>query len=298
MFECEFCKKTFTTKSSLVLHKKTTKRCLKIQNEKLSVEIESVKYACKYCDKEFLLKHRIEEHEQNCKNRDNFTCSQLKLQMEQMKKDFELLREKYEKQVVELAECRAIINCEGKHLEESRKLVDKLTDKTSVVNNNKTITNNNIINIVNTDEFKNLPEFTKENVCKEFKKHMTPNVFLKGEDGVIESMSNTFHVFVITTDASRMKGIIKDENSKVRKTTGIKMVKKGLSYISDANKDIIKKVPEIMPEYSVSTYETVGQAHVAMNMMRESIQNSEDDRTDKMIEQIAKKTIREGVTLN
>ena len=76
------------------------------------------------------------------------------------------------------------------------------------------------------------------------------------------------------------------------------MVKKGLSYISDANKDIIKKVPEILPEYSISTCETVSQTYVAMTMMRESIQNSEDDRTDKMIEQIARKTIKEGVTLN
>jgi hypothetical protein len=282
MFDCEFCKKSFASKSNLNLHKKTTKRCLKIQQEQCS-KTEEVKYSCKYCEKEFLLSHHVNVHEQNCRKKDSHAY-------EQLKKKYDALKEKCEKQTIEIAECKAVIACNEKYEKQNNELVNKLTDKTSV-------TNNNIIHIVNTDEFKNLPEFTKENVCREFKKHMSPNVFLKGQDGVIDTVSTAFQNFVITTDASRMKGVIKDENSKVRKTTGIKIVKKGLTYISDANKDIIKKVPEIMPEYSINTHEMVGQAHVAMNTMRESIQNSEEDKIDRMIEQIAKKTINQGVVL-
>jgi len=288
MFDCEFCKKSFASKSNLNLHRKTTKRCLKIQREQSS-KTEEVKYSCKYCRKEFLLKSYIDTHERNCKKKDSHAY-------EQLKKENDTLKLRCERLTIEIAECKAIIACNEKYEKQNDELVSKLADKISVTNN-KTITTNNIIHIVNTDEFKNLPEFTKENVCREFKKHMSPNVFLKGQEGVIDTVSTAFQNFVITTDASRMKGVIKDENSKVRKTTGIKIVKKGLTYISDANKDIIKKVPEIMPEYSINTHEMVGQAHVAMNTMRESIQNSEEDKIDRMIEQIAKKTINQGVVV-
>ena len=49
--ECQFCKKTFGSLSSLNYHKKTTKYCLKLQGK-----LEEIKnlYTCEFCNKEFI----------------------------------------------------------------------------------------------------------------------------------------------------------------------------------------------------------------------------------------------------
>ena len=47
--ECQYCKKTFSSKGILTTHQKKTKYCLKIQGK----EPETV-YSCNYCNKEFL----------------------------------------------------------------------------------------------------------------------------------------------------------------------------------------------------------------------------------------------------
>jgi GT2 family glycosyltransferase len=55
MFECDFCKKTYTTVSSLNLHQKTAKFCIKIQKEKNIQHHQSV-FNCDFCKKEFSIK--------------------------------------------------------------------------------------------------------------------------------------------------------------------------------------------------------------------------------------------------
>ena len=53
---CEFCKKIFSTKSSLNNHKKTAKYCLQIQNKEINI------FSCKYCSKNFTTKHIFSKH--------------------------------------------------------------------------------------------------------------------------------------------------------------------------------------------------------------------------------------------
>jgi hypothetical protein len=59
---CEFCKKTFSSKSALTYHQKTTKYCLKIQGKDLSDK----NYNCS-CNKVFYIKHHYETHIKTCK---------------------------------------------------------------------------------------------------------------------------------------------------------------------------------------------------------------------------------------
>jgi hypothetical protein len=65
-FECKYCKRKFTTQGNLVKHQKTTKFCLKIQNEMNSEETVIISYGCVYCKKEFTSNHHLNNHQNNC----------------------------------------------------------------------------------------------------------------------------------------------------------------------------------------------------------------------------------------
>ena len=64
-FICEFCQKTFSTKSNLNCHKKTAKICL-INRNKNQQDLE--KYSCSYCSKSYTTKNNLNAHLEKCIN--------------------------------------------------------------------------------------------------------------------------------------------------------------------------------------------------------------------------------------
>lgn len=77
MFECEFCKKTYKSKSNLQYHKKITKKCLKIQKEKLM---------CNICTIQFENEQLYNNHLENCKNSLEILKEQLQSKAEEAKR--------------------------------------------------------------------------------------------------------------------------------------------------------------------------------------------------------------------
>ena len=61
---CEFCKKQFSVKNSLNIHKKTAKYCLILQGKNANKE-----FTCEFCDKSFTLKQSYQEHLLICKTK-------------------------------------------------------------------------------------------------------------------------------------------------------------------------------------------------------------------------------------
>ena len=61
--KCQFCKQILATKASLNKHKKTSKRCLKIQGK------ENKTFECQYCHKFLSLKSHLEVHYLTCRER-------------------------------------------------------------------------------------------------------------------------------------------------------------------------------------------------------------------------------------
>ena len=55
--ECNCCNKIFSCKSSLKLHQKTTKYCLKLQGKN-----EENNFECEYCNKIFTVKQNLTSH--------------------------------------------------------------------------------------------------------------------------------------------------------------------------------------------------------------------------------------------
>jgi len=62
--ECEFCKKTFYSKSNLTAHQKTAIYCLKLQGENLNE-----KFICEYCNKVLTQQKSLDVHSVSCKEK-------------------------------------------------------------------------------------------------------------------------------------------------------------------------------------------------------------------------------------
>ena len=65
MFQCEFCKKEYSTISSLNHHNQTTKFCINIQKEQSSTIINT-EYTCDCCSKTFFRKFIYDKHLKKC----------------------------------------------------------------------------------------------------------------------------------------------------------------------------------------------------------------------------------------
>ena len=119
--DCQYCKKTFSSKSSLNNHQKTAKYCLKLQDSNMEI----VNFKCEYCDKYFTIKQHLSNHLLACKE----------------KKDKEL----QEKDIL-IAELRV----ELRTYKDDHEFIKRMAEKP------KTVTNNNTLNITTSIDFNDL----------------------------------------------------------------------------------------------------------------------------------------------
>jgi hypothetical protein len=87
-FNCNFCKKSYTSQSNLNNHQKTAKFCLDLQNKLSSGEL----IRCEYCLKEFATKKYLQQHIEICKQKKNVEQNDLKKDLENLKNDLENLK--------------------------------------------------------------------------------------------------------------------------------------------------------------------------------------------------------------
>lgn len=98
-FLCEWCGQSFTSKSVLIKHTKTTKYCLELQ-EKIN-EKEPIK--CEFCSLQFTIKPNLERHIKICKFRENKYVNEIHLSeinelKRSHKKEIDKLNEKLKKE--------------------------------------------------------------------------------------------------------------------------------------------------------------------------------------------------------
>ena len=63
---CQYCKKTFTTKGNLIKHQRSAKYCIKIQKEEGNILNDIKEFKCFHCHKTFTDKNNLIKHELNC----------------------------------------------------------------------------------------------------------------------------------------------------------------------------------------------------------------------------------------
>jgi hypothetical protein len=318
---CNFCKKNFSSVSSLNLHKKTANYCLTLQTS-LNKIVDSEKiisndennFICNYCNKVFNLKTILLKHYNFCKEK-NELLSKLdkkdneiillkkdneKIILQQKeKKDNEitLLKEENNKLKEELNKLKEennnlkyyyevkIKELENNHLksllDDEKNRVNELLTKSNTNINNTTNIQNNIYKDNFDELFEKLPKFTQENLMNSFKDVLNENVLLRGIDNFAKVINSGLGAYAIVTDYSRHKVIVKDKDSNQLKTVTPKIFLDSLNNIEPLTSDLMKKSRE-----KVDTFHLLEQADYITNLacVRDLIYNcSKDQVSDKDI---------------
>ena len=187
--ECEFCKKTFSTKSILKTHQNKAKYCLDIQKTKP----DSI-YKCKICEKNFAVKSSCDRHEISCKNKPTI----LKNEIEELKNA--LLEQK---------------------LENLQKIVDDKNDQLKVYQDQnekllmKAVSAPKVKNTYNTVNIENFTAMTDEHI-QNSAKYLTIEHINDGPHGyAVFIVTITCKNSIVVTDGSRMIFKYKDKNNKL-----------------------------------------------------------------------------------
>jgi len=99
---CEYCKKEFSSNSSLNYHKKTAKFCAKLQESFTDNTITHDKFTCEFCKKEFVLKLSWTKHITTCKTKEQTQTKDCISENELLKNQIEQLKKEYDIKVFEI----------------------------------------------------------------------------------------------------------------------------------------------------------------------------------------------------
>ena len=192
-FDCEFCKKTYQTISSLNHHKKTSKKCLKLQEEQTG-KVDTKKFICVHCNKDFFAKYNFEEHIKQCKLKKELYNKDLIEELHKLHNELKLQEEKYKKIIT-------IYKDEIKSIKDENKILKvQLQCKTE---DHKELCNKEYKKYKDIDDIQNI---TKEQLLNEIYNEITTQNIKNGCKSIIikfvKILSNKF----ITNDMSR--GII------------------------------------------------------------------------------------------
>jgi hypothetical protein len=166
--ECEFCKKTFTSKSNLNTHKLTAKYCISLRNE-----TTPSKYTCSYCCKDFVARC-LDPHMKICNYRKDYEIKQLKDENDSLK--------------IEVIELKAI----NKVLQSSKICVEEIARQPKISTTNKTTNKVSILTPLDlsAERLKELVEanFTNSHLLEGQKgvARFTVEHVIKDEDGKLQ----------------------------------------------------------------------------------------------------------------
>ena len=148
--ECIFCKKIFSTLSSLNYHKTTAKYCLKIQGKD-----DIANFKCELCNKTFTSKNNLALHSKNCnitKNNKDIIIEKQENMIYNLEKQEELCKEQIKKQenmIYNLQKQEQIYKEQLKKQEDQiKELQDKLERLATTAISKPTTTNNTKITFI------------------------------------------------------------------------------------------------------------------------------------------------------
>ena len=184
--ECDFCKRSFSTKGILISHQKSAKYCLKLQNK------NNDNFLCSFCNKHFTSQYNLNEHLAICKEK-------------QYEDRDNKIKDTYIKEINELKQQIANLEINKKYtdslLKEKNDYIEKLearlekfedsilskTDKKTITTSPNHTTNNTTIvinnNYLNLNDIPKMTAFLEEKLDKE--------VVAGGQKGLAFLLSNT-----------------------------------------------------------------------------------------------------------
>ena len=175
LMECQFCKKTFTTRNILLQHQKRAKYCLELQGT------EQTNFECKYCKKKLSTNERLISHiTSSCKEKKN----QENIEKEQkVESNFNDQKKYYEDKLKEKNEYISKLEAKLEKFEDS--ILSK-TEKKPITTPNHTTNNTTIVinnNTLNLNDISKMAAFLEQKMDKE--------VVAGGQKGLAFLLSNT-----------------------------------------------------------------------------------------------------------
>jgi len=262
--ECQYCKKILATKSSLKVHQKRTKYCLKIQGK----PIKKGDFLCSMCGKDFMVKYHLQNHSRICeRNNPNII--------------------KFMTEIKKLKEANSLLKKENNMLRESLSNEQKRYEKlslTAVKRPTMSMKNVQINNYIQGMEPLKLEDI-KESVPM-----LTLDHHVKGPEGYAEfALEFPFKDKIVCVDVNRNKIKYKNDDGDVIEDNGFrKMMTKLCGALKDRTFDLCQehyeKLSEQFTEEELKTYNCM---ETALAIARYA-NGRENDFCNKVIKLISK----------
>ena len=240
MPNCQYCNSDLSTKSSLKVHQRTSKKCLKIQG----IEAD-IKYDCDICNKNFLTKVHLQTHIFSCMKNTNYIRNEVQVtehKYKQMESKYNSLiinsNEKYNKLDFEYKLKFKELESKYNLILEEKKIVDlkydNLLDKltTSAISKTNTVNKNTI----------NISTYTRTD--DEIKNIYDNNITAEHIEGGISCIAKLIVDKVITDDNGNKMITITDKSrgtAKYKLPSGEVITDIGLNTFTTKNRDMVMK---------------------------------------------------------
>jgi len=232
-YECEYCKKIFSTKGNLKNHQDKAKYCLTFREQ------QNVTFKCEYCSKNLASKYRLENHYESCKKK--LTVS-FELKIEEQKKFFEnLLQQKDE----------SIINLQNQIKELASLAIEK---PTNIINN--TSNNNSHNKMIDNRTLNMVPLIlNQEHLKKTLEEKLTENHLINGQKGIAQFFVDHYLVtddkkyMLKCTDPSRKIFVYVDDDGKLHKDMNAHKLTKTISDpVIEVSHNMLNDMPDKYPD--------------------------------------------------
>jgi hypothetical protein len=174
--DCRFCKKIFSTKSSLNNHQKTAKYCLSLQDKDMQI----TKFDCEFCDKHFTSNKQLLSHLLNCKNKEKE--QELENLRNEKEQELENLRNEKDKIIIKLnTQIENFEKQENNYKEQIKELQNKLERTLAKAIEKPTTTNNTVNNKIELHTFPSQRE-----IDRKIESQFNDKYLLDGMKGVVQ----------------------------------------------------------------------------------------------------------------
>ncbi len=186
---CEFCKKTFKSKSSLKTHTETNKKCITNRGGDVSEILKTNNYKC-VCEYETFNKHDFNKHKLKCKIY-VIICKKDE-EIEELKHIIDMLKPQLREKEIEIRQ-------KDNQIESYKELLDKAVSKpmiTTTNNNTQNIKGNQIIQNILSDKY---DEYTSQERIEQIARESIEKYFWEGQAGISRFCVD----HIITTDEGK-----------------------------------------------------------------------------------------------
>lgn len=245
MNECEFCKKQYSSVSTLNRHKKTSKSC-KIFQESAGCINGQNNFLCDFCKKEYSVKSSYTRHLKTCKVK----CSR--------------------------TESEQIVSLQN----QINDLKEIIRSKPANIINQKQINSNNVFNIhISPQDFINLQVFDINAIKTKLLRCISPNVVRGGINDAAQCVANSICDYAITTDLAREKIVTKNENNVLKEQHSSTITS---SVIKNCSDDLIK-ICNIAMEQEVNREDFLNKYNIENRLNIKSVsENINKNRNDEL----------------